>query len=196
MVLAMNRLVVLGRETLILFAVAREGGFNGSVVVHPPSGGVRVGTGRSKAEYLQWLQSEDVGAKVYESLGGLQGLLSALPFTSRLPQLDSPTLVVKSALCGLLQGLLSQFECDNVAMEMAGSPPLCRLLGRGLTSVLARRKNHYCCIDGYVTCLEVSFKSLCGCDCIVGRCLFSNLTLYLVNMSFFALHITFGATWH
>ena len=150
--------------------VPGEGISDGSTAVHIRellSGGVKLGTHDHEVDHLQWLQSEGVLTEVRKSLGELQLLQSttSLPASkvshhdnqkSRLHHLDSPVLVVvTSAFCHLLQGLLSLFE-SKAASPVAQSPSLCGLLGRGLTSVLTKQGNHWCCLCGYATCLQVN----------------------------------------
>ena len=167
-VLAANRLALLGRENRVTCVVPGDGTTDGSVAVHirePLSGGVKLGTQDHEVDHLQWLQSEGVLTEVCKSLGELQSLLSTLPVsgvshhdnnpTSRLHHLDNPALVVKFAFCHLLQGLLSLFE-HKAASPVVRGPPLCGLLGRGLTSVLTKEGSDSCCLHGYVTCLKVS----------------------------------------
>ena len=157
-VLAVNRLVLLGRESLVAFVVTRDSRFNGSIAVHTPCDSAKLGTEERGLEHLQWLQSEGVVTNVCGSLERLQMPLSASLPTSKLPHSDSPMLLVKASFCSLLQGLLPHFGCDEamVAVPVAQSQSLCTLLGRGLASVLAKRGSHCGCGSGYVTCLEVS----------------------------------------
>eukprot|EP00731_Ephydatia_muelleri_P018935 Em0011g975a len=168
-VLAANRLALLGRENRVTCVVPGDGTTDGSVAVHirePLSGGVKLGTQGHEVDHLQWLQSEGVLTEVCKSLRELQSLLStSLPVsgvshhdnnqTSRLHHLDNTALVVKFAFCHLLQGLLSLFE-PKAASPVVRGPPLCGLLERGLTSVLTKKGSDSCCLHGYITCLKLA----------------------------------------
>eukprot|EP00731_Ephydatia_muelleri_P034002 Em0044g22a len=111
-VLAANRLALLGRENRVTCVVPGDGTTDGSVAVHirePLSGGVKLGTQGHEVDHLQWLQSEGVLTEVCKSLGELQSLLyTSLPVSgvshhdnnqlSRLHHLDNSALVVMAVM--------------------------------------------------------------------------------------------------